>query len=199
MDTSLFEKLISHITIASSGCWIWTRSKNLQGYGQTIWEGKPLLTHRAMYIALHGPIKPKICICHHCDTPACINPEHLFVGSQKDNLQDMYAKGRGAPGSVRSENNRKAWTPERRAARSLLKREQAKVAHVTLTQAAGVPADWKYCPHCKTWFPRTEFQKNKARHDGLKPICRKCATIQTRNLRAKRIARANSANLDPRH
>lgn len=52
------------------------------------------MAHRMAWELLHGPLGPRIQVHHHCDNPPCVNPEHLWVGSQSENIQDMLAKGR---------------------------------------------------------------------------------------------------------
>lgn len=79
------------------GCWEWPGSRNPRsGYGQisTSIAGKPVLftAHRAMWEALYGPTT--LCVLHRCDNPACFRPDHLFLGTHKDNTKDMFAKGR---------------------------------------------------------------------------------------------------------
>jgi len=77
-----------------TGCWEWTGGKDKRGYGMT-WDGKKWRkSHRVFYEWLVGPISPGLFICHRCDNPSCINPEHLFPGTQKDNIQDAIAKKR---------------------------------------------------------------------------------------------------------
>lgn len=79
---------------AASGCWLWQRAKTPDGYGQ-INSGKiRILAHRAAYEAFVTPIPVGVKVLHECDVPACINPAHLFLGSQKDNVQDCITKGR---------------------------------------------------------------------------------------------------------
>ena len=64
------------------------------GYGKVTVDGKTWLAHRLMWTAKNGEIKDGLCVCHKCDNRKCINPDHLFLGSRFDNMQDMIAKGR---------------------------------------------------------------------------------------------------------
>ncbi len=80
------------------GCWVWTASKNNKGYGNFWVEGKCYKSHRLAYEIKHGAIPNSMCVCHHCDTPSCVNPVHLFVGTQKDNVIDCMNKGRNTKG-----------------------------------------------------------------------------------------------------
>ncbi len=88
------DRLKNSISIDSAGCWIWQRAKSSRGYGQ-IWYGKKSTqAHRLSYQLFVGPIPEGMHICHHCDVPACINPEHLFPGTDRDNALDCVKKGR---------------------------------------------------------------------------------------------------------
>lgn len=82
----------------TTGCWLWTRYKDKDGYGTTSMyiEGRlrPVRAHRASYTVYVGPIPEGMLVCHRCDTPACINPAHLFLGTATDNNRDKYPKGR---------------------------------------------------------------------------------------------------------
>jgi len=81
----------------NEGCWIWTGSCNMQGYGH-IGEGgvggRTLAAHRIAYELTYGSIPAETCVLHHCDNPICVNPKHLFLGTQTENLIDMTKKGR---------------------------------------------------------------------------------------------------------
>ena len=75
-------------------CWIWTGYIGGQGYGRLTNEKKPLSTHRLAYETWVGEIPEGLCVLHKCDVRSCINPDHLFLGTQKDNVQDCMEKGR---------------------------------------------------------------------------------------------------------
>ncbi len=79
-----------------SGCWLWTRPVSTGGYATLCVDGKGKRAHRLSWERHNGPIPIGLYVLHKCDTPSCINPEHLFVGTQKDNIQDAVKKGRMA-------------------------------------------------------------------------------------------------------
>jgi len=79
----------------SGGCWEWQANRNPFGYGQIRIEGIPRNSHRVSWELAHGPIPPKMRVLHKCDNPPCVRPDHLFLGTQADNMRDMVAKGRG--------------------------------------------------------------------------------------------------------
>jgi hypothetical protein len=79
----------------TDGCWEWTASLNQRGYGQFKFEGKMVKAHRYS-ITLDGRDPTGKLVCHHCDNPKCVRPDHLFVGTDKDNMVDMVKKGRNS-------------------------------------------------------------------------------------------------------
>ena len=92
-------------------CWLWKASTHLFGYGQ-IWRGYPfhglLGAHVASWILNRGPVPKGMCVLHKCPgspNPACVNPDHLYLGTKKDNAQDRERAGRGVYGHTRGERN----------------------------------------------------------------------------------------------
>lgn len=77
----------------TESCWIWIAGKSNK-YGNFNFNGKQYRVHRLMWESLYGPIPHGMVICHKCDNPPCCNPDHLFIGTQKDNIQDAARKGR---------------------------------------------------------------------------------------------------------
>ena len=75
-------------------CWLWTASCSTKGYGWFCLAGRQLHAHRVAYELAIGPIPSGFCVLHHCDNPPCVNPAHLWLGTQADNGCDMDAKGR---------------------------------------------------------------------------------------------------------
>lgn len=94
----------------SSGCWLWQAGGYPRGYGMVNLgrdvRGKQYTTyaHRVAYVLAYGPIEPGQVVMHICDVPACVNPAHLRLGTQGDNIRDCYAKGR----QPKTRNRRKA-------------------------------------------------------------------------------------------
>ena len=75
-------------------CWLWTASKDRHGYGTFQLNGKPRKAHRLSWVLSNGPVPDGFCVCHSCDVRLCVNPSHLWAGSNKANTVDMVAKGR---------------------------------------------------------------------------------------------------------
>lgn len=84
----------AHAAASKSGCVEWGGVKAHKGYGICVHQGKRWRMHRLAWHTLRGPIPEGMFVCHKCDNPACYNVNHLFLGTPKDNTQDMLAKGR---------------------------------------------------------------------------------------------------------
>lgn len=78
-------------------CWFWVGFTDYAGRGQIRVDKTRVFAHRFSYQNFVGKIPNNMCVCHKCDNPSCVNPEHLFLGSIKDNNRDMIAKGRHCP------------------------------------------------------------------------------------------------------
>lgn len=78
----------------TDGCWEWTGRRDRQGYGRLRMNGKECLAHRVAWELTRGPIPEGMKVCHSCDNPPCIRPDHLWLGTQRDNVLDMEHKGR---------------------------------------------------------------------------------------------------------
>lgn len=78
-----------------SDCVLWTGYIKPDGYGQTkVIDGRQWIAHRRAWFEAHGPIPDGMLVLHRCDTPSCVNVDHLWIGTQLDNMRDMVAKGR---------------------------------------------------------------------------------------------------------
>src|ERR1700730_2840026 len=78
----------------NDSCWLWTAAKDKDGYGFFSVNGKQTKAHRFSFAHYNGEIPTGMIVCHKCDTPSCVNPDHLFLGTHKINLDDMRSKGR---------------------------------------------------------------------------------------------------------
>lgn len=91
----LKDRILSSISKDKNGCWIWGGSINkANGYGYMSMDGVNMSAHRASYSAFVGEIPAEMFVLHKCDVRACCNPDHLFIGTHMDNMNDMRKKRR---------------------------------------------------------------------------------------------------------
>jgi hypothetical protein len=139
---SLEERLWRNIVKLSDGCWVWLGNCNHRGYGQ-IGEGgrgrRMLSTHRVSWMVSFGAIPDGLFVLHKCDNPPCVNPGHLFLGTQLDNMRDRSAKGRAPTGD---RNIMRKWRPESRERAEKI-RELFKTGTYTQRQLAD---EFNVCP-----------------------------------------------------
>jgi len=87
-------RFMAKVLKSESACWLWQGQTYRRGYGKFTAEGRTTPAHRWAYRHWVGPLDNGVLACHRCDTPPCVNPAHLFAGSQSDNIRDCMAKGR---------------------------------------------------------------------------------------------------------
>lgn len=106
INQSIIDRFNSKVKKIESGCWIFIGCKNPKGYGVFQANGT-IFSHRFAWIVKNGAIPKGLLVCHTCDNPPCVNPDHLWLGTPKQNTQDMVKKDRprGAKNPRKGEQN----------------------------------------------------------------------------------------------
>lgn len=136
-------------------CWEWTGSLDSKGYGK-IYNGggaankKLLAAHRVSYQMFFGSIPSGLYVCHKCDNKACVNPEHLFLGTAKDNTQDMLNKGRSYDRGGENNNRNILSTNDVVKIKKLLLSETESISNIAKKFDVGYNVIW-YIAAGKTW------------------------------------------------
>ncbi len=93
------QRFWSKVDVRDQGaCWLWVGAIAPNGYGLFFWGRRGRGAHRVAWEIAHGLIPEGLCVLHHCDVKNCVNPNHLFLGTKRDNYQDSKKKGRNAKG-----------------------------------------------------------------------------------------------------
>jgi hypothetical protein len=95
-DTNMNAQKFWANLVRDGECLLWGKRELRRRYGSVSYNGKVWQTHRLAYTLTKGEIPPGMYVCHTCDRPRCCNPEHLFLGTQDDNMKDMVSKGRAS-------------------------------------------------------------------------------------------------------
>lgn len=149
-------------TDRSGNCWLWQAAKTARGYGVVTVDKRHQYAHRLVFALVNGPIPKSMLVCHDCpggDNPSCIRPDHLFAGTQSDNIRDMVSKGRHnsqiSPETLpRGEHNSSAvLDPQKvaqiRALRTVDHLSWGQLAHIfkvspTAVRRAAIGETWKH-------------------------------------------------------
>ena len=96
IDQKTIDRFNSRVKKLESGCWIWIGGKNHQGYGYAYWKekGRNTSAHRLSWMIHNGKIPEGLFVCHSCDNPPCVRIDHLWLGTNKENSEDMVKKNR---------------------------------------------------------------------------------------------------------
>jgi hypothetical protein len=108
-EEEVIQRFYDKIDKVENGCWMWTGWKFKDGYGGFNVRRRTVRAHRWAYKYFVGPIPEGMCVCHKCDNPACVNPDHLWIGTNIDNMRDEREKGRTPNG----DRNGKRTCPEK--------------------------------------------------------------------------------------
>jgi hypothetical protein len=138
-----------YIIDSNTGCWNWMSSKKPSGYGTFSIGYRTFHAHRMSFELYKGPIPSMFCVCHKCDNPSCVNPEHLFLGTHRQNSQDMVDKKRQARGE--RSGTVKLTEEQVIEIKSTYKRRHGQLTELARKYNVTTQAIWKIVRH-KNWL-----------------------------------------------
>lgn len=172
----------------TDSCWLWLGAKDRKGYG--FFKGKR--AHRASYEMFNGPIAESLLVCHTCDNPPCVNPEHLWLGTNHENILDSTKKGRRAQQKVTHCPQDHEYTPENTSIYKNMRRCKECQRYRELIRSRkkrGVPLDKPIIvTHCKRGH---EFDDDNTYLWNGKRVCRKCNIIKNREYKQRKLDKRN--------
>lgn len=170
MDKTIIERFNAFIIPEpNTGCWLWSGGLR-HGYGAFGLNSKNVSAHRVSYEINIGPIKKGLFVCHTCDVRSCVNPDHLFLGTHKDNMNDRDKKGRNAYQKGEVNGNAKL------TAAQVIEIRKSTLSKIELSKLYGVHKDhiheirrgnkWKHLKQPTEEFPTTSF-RHEQKHPEL--------------------------------
>ena len=178
----IHSKIVNRTKLNSlTGCLEWAKGKHGYGYGLLCAFGE-VLAHRVSFILYKGPIPEGAFICHKCDNPCCVNPDHLFLGTPKDNTMDMHSKGRDRNQNVFKSHCKRGheftkdntyFNNGKRACKTcILKRDEDK--RLLRREKEGFKASNKSKTHCINGHAFTKENTYIRKRNGDGRICKTC-------------------------
>lgn len=126
-----------------ANCIVWSKGASGSGYGAARIGGKQVGAHRLVWESAFGPIPDGMVVCHRCDNKRCVNPAHLFLGTQAENIRDAMSKGRMPKGSQNGNARLNEWSAVGILARLLQRQPQRAVAQEFSTTQANISSIWR--------------------------------------------------------
>jgi len=153
MSKSIIDKFNEkYCPVPESGCWLWTGAMRGEGnYGAIAIDGKTFGAHRLSYLLHKGEIPEGMQVQHHCDVKECVNPDHLYVGTQKENMADMRRRSRSGYTGSKGESHPSCKITEEIVreirASSLLQKELCKKYGLRQSQISRIinNQSWRHC------------------------------------------------------